>query len=128
MDLVPTPPGKDPANGRFLPGNRCGKGRPVKSPNMCRTYVEAISHSCPPAKVAAIVEAAVEDALSKGPGRHAARALIFRVIGADQIRLVLAQEPAASMSYCLGALSDEEQLEFDRLTAKMLIPPNGDGP
>ena len=74
-----THPGQDARTGRFVTGNRLGKGRPYRSVTLIRTYGEAIERSCPPETLAAVVAKAVKHALGDGPQCDGARMFLLRV-------------------------------------------------
>lgn len=109
------------AHGHFAKGNRPGRGGPYRSPALIRTYGEAIARSCPPEKLATIIEKAVKVALTDGPEASAARAFILRAVGIDQIRLVLPPMTPPPPHLALSRLSDDEFAQLQHLLAKSAL-------
>jgi hypothetical protein len=114
-------PGQDPRNGRFVKGNKLGRGRPWGIPRtvLSMTYRDALQRACSPQDLLEITKGAVADAKQ---GDAHARLFIARIMGLDTLRITV--DPALNPPvYHLDALDDSELEVLGQLTTKMLEGP-----
>ena len=109
-----------PSVGRFIKGNRLGKGRPWGIPRARLTliYKSALKHAVSPQDLLEITQRAVADAKN---GDHYARMYIAKIMGLDSLRITI--DAAHTPVYRLDALDGHELEVLGTLGDKMLAGP-----
>ena len=115
-------PGQN-SKGRFVKGNRLGKGRPWGIPRLTLhlTYRDALTRACSPQDLLEITRRAVVDAKK---GDHYARMYIAKIMGLDSLRITVGPPDSPVPVYNLDALSDTELEVLGRLGSKMISGPD----